>query len=482
MKFTHVKEISPGQYRRGRLLVALILITSVFVTFLAGINSYYWYSNKSMRDGIYLFVDILGFISLFGTWLINKRGHTYLAGAILIGLYFVRISMIFEPTRFINSFLFFTFPILISSFVIAPVYSFPSAGVSSLLYLFAANHFSIHETAEIVIFKIIFLIMLAGFSFLTSRYLEKVIETLDNSEVKYHSLFNDLPIGLYRTAPDGKIMDINSAFLQMFGFSDAQSAKNCVAADLYADPSSRGKYLSIVEDTTTAEIEMKRQDGKIIWVTDHVTAVRDQAGRVLYYEGSLIDITKRKQAELELESMAITDPLTGLFNRRHFFTQAERIFHQLDSNSTRVAVLMIDLDHFKRINDNYGHMAGDTILREVANRLHGCMRSGDFSCRYGGDEFNLLLNRIIQQDVEAITERFYQTIVSRPILIENNEIFITVSIGVALNDEATSSLDMLLQRADQALYAAKKAGRNGWRIWGSPVKIGHSIEKTSTGV
>jgi diguanylate cyclase (GGDEF)-like protein len=229
--------------------------------------------------------------------------------------------------------------------------------------------------------------------------------------------------------------------------------------------------LTLVEKTTTTEMQMRKSDGTLFWVTDHVHPIYDSKGDVCYYEGSLIDVSERKKAEQELKHLAITDPLTGLPNRRHFFNQAEEVFDRANKPTFDLAILMIDIDHFKNINDRYGHGAGDIVLHEIAQSIHSNLRTNDISGRYGGEEFSVILSRINQDEICQIADRLCKTIAGKSFKVEREEIRVTLSIGVAVLDATTPTLDVLLQRADQALYAAKQAGRNCWRLWNPSLTV-----------
>ncbi|MBI4731879.1 MAG: diguanylate cyclase [Chloroflexi bacterium] len=243
------------------------------------------------------------------------------------------------------------------------------------------------------------------------------------------------------------------------------------ARDLYADPGSREQYLSIIEETPTTEMQMRRSDGTLFWVTDLVHPIHDAKGNVIYYEGSLINISERKKAEQELKHLAITDPLTGLPNRRHFFSQAELAFSRANKPTFDLAILMLDIDHFKKVNDQYGHAAGDIVLHEIAQTIQSNLRSNDISGRYGGEEFSVILSRINQDEICQIADRLCKTIAQNALKVGRDEIHVTLSIGIAVLDAATPSLDVLLQQADQAMYAAKQAGRNCWKLWGPSLRI-----------
>jgi diguanylate cyclase (GGDEF)-like protein/PAS domain S-box-containing protein len=470
-KITAVRRGTPEQQRRGRLLARLIVISAVFNLVLLLANLWLWLSADSVVDQLFFFVGLIGFGLLAGVWVINRRGLVYLAAILTLSLYLGRIAIVSEPDRFANSFWAFLIPIIISSFILRPVSSFPTAGASAILYFLLSARVGQDETLDITSFKLFLLFMLAVVSYFMAAHLDRAIETVRLSEAKYRNLFDDLPIGVYRTSPEGQILDANPAFLKMFRFPDLPTLQRLNARDLYANPFSRDQYLTLVEKTTTTEMQMRKSDGTLFWATDHVHPIYDPKGDVLYYEGSLIDVSEQKKAEQELKHLAITDPLTGLPNRRHFFNQAEEVFERSNKPTFDLAILMIDIDHFKNINDRYGHGAGDIVLHEIAQSIHSNLRTNDISGRYGGEEFSVILSRINQDEICQIADRLCKTIAGKSFKVEGEKIRVTISIGVAVLDATTPTLDVLLQRADQALYVAKQAGRNCWRLWNPSLTV-----------
>lgn len=193
------------------------------------------------------------------------------------------------------------------------------------------------------------------------------------------------------------------------------------------------------------------------WFTMKVVPLsRFQKGAVIAHE----NITWRKLAEQEMEHLATTDTLTGLANRRHFFHHAEAFFDLLRQPSSELTAIMVDIDHFKKINDQHGHSVGDEVLREVAKRLRINLRPNDLIGRYGGEEFSILLPRTNCQTAQRIAERLRFSIASQPIHTTSGDISTTASFGISCLHNTAQSLDELLNHADQALYAAKHGGRN----------------------
>jgi diguanylate cyclase (GGDEF)-like protein len=157
-------------------------------------------------------------------------------------------------------------------------------------------------------------------------------------------------------------------------------------------------------------------------------------------------------------------------NRRYFYIQAEQIFKRTRQPLDALAVLMLDIDHFKQVNDSFGHIAGDAILRQVAGRLSKSMRPTDVLARYGGEEFIILLPRTAIREAEQIAQRIWQAVSEMPFSFENTLIRVTVSIGVAGLSKDIQDLDTITRCADEALYQAKQAGRNQCKTWNNTDK------------
>ncbi|NKN34354.1 sensor domain-containing diguanylate cyclase [Marichromatium bheemlicum] len=178
------------------------------------------------------------------------------------------------------------------------------------------------------------------------------------------------------------------------------------------------------------------------------------------------DITEQKQLERDLEQLAISDPLTGLFNRRHFWSLAEQSLTQAARKHTPSSALMIDIDYFKSINDHHGHLVGDQVLQTTANRLKDNLRQSDILCRYGGEEFAALLPETDLDTACETAERLRQRVAAAAIETDRGPLSVTISIGVAeLGGHIEARLSTLLECADRKLYAAKQGGRNRIAFW-----------------
>jgi diguanylate cyclase (GGDEF)-like protein len=172
------------------------------------------------------------------------------------------------------------------------------------------------------------------------------------------------------------------------------------------------------------------------------------------------DVTERRRLEEELKVMATTDSLTGLSNRRHFLDLAAAAMENYRRNCRPLALLMLDIDRFKRINDSYGHVTGDQVLVALADTLRETLRSADLCGRYGGEEFVCLLPETTEIEARLVAERLRRAMADRRIAAADGELRFTVSIGLAEATPGDSTIETLLQRADVAMYEAKAAGRN----------------------
>ena len=212
-----------------------------------------------------------------------------------------------------------------------------------------------------------------------------------------------------------------------------------------------------------AEFRLRHKAGHWVWVLVRGRAVaHDASGRPTRIVGTRMDISARKQAEQRLTSQAHTDGLTGVYNRRRFLEMAHAELARARRQGQPTALLMLDLDHFKRINDQHGHAAGDAVLCDFADTAQQVMREGDVFARLGGEEFAALLSATDLDGALALAQRLQQQVRQRPVVsAAGASVVYTVSIGVALAPAGSSlAIEPLMQQADRALYRAKAAGRD----------------------
>jgi diguanylate cyclase (GGDEF)-like protein len=189
---------------------------------------------------------------------------------------------------------------------------------------------------------------------------------------------------------------------------------------------------------------------------------RDAAGRALRMIGMNLDITDRKRVEEAMQSAAQSDPLTGLANRILLTDRLRLACARSRRNGSRAALLYLDIDRFKQVNDSLGHAAGDALLKDFAMRLRACVRASDTVARFGGDEFVVLLEDLKKsEDALRVAQKILDTMAA-PLCIENRDVTVTTSIGLAYCDDEDETRS--IKRADAALYEAKAAGRNTIRV------------------
>ena len=180
----------------------------------------------------------------------------------------------------------------------------------------------------------------------------------------------------------------------------------------------------------------------------------------------------------QVQRLAVTDPLTNLNNRRYFFEVAHREMERARRYQSPLSLIMIDIDRFKEVNDTHGHLIGDIVLKHIADRLHAQLREIDVLCRYGGEEFVILLPDTTLEAAYQVAERLRQAITETSIQVEDIEVEVTTSLGVARMGAENDKIDDLVRDADQALYQAKAAGRNQSILWNNSEGINRLYDPT----
>lgn len=230
----------------------------------------------------------------------------------------------------------------------------------------------------------------------------------------------------------------------------------------------RRQYLrQAAHERRTVEFEEKLQgrDGKERYFVRRIHPVVDRTGRVTRLIGYGVDITDRKQVELRLAHLALHDPLTGLPNRTLFMDRLRHAWERAQRTGAQLAVLFVDLDRFKVVNDTLGHEAGDSLLQQVADRLRSCLRSSDTLARLAGDEFVVLLEDLVDaEDPHRVAERIRASL-EPPFPVAGQEISITASVGIARSGPQTGRAEDLLRQSDTAMYRAKALGRNRYEVF-----------------
>ncbi len=286
---------------------------------------------------------------------------------------------------------------------------------------------------------------------------------LRESESRYRDLFEGVPVGLYRTTPNGNFLDANAALVDMFGYDDLESLLAAPMIASYVDPEDRTRWQDLIEKEEVVhnfEMRFRRVDGTIIRVRDSARIIRDENGQVMYYNGSLEDITSRKEAEERLAHDALHDGLTGLPNRTLFLDRLEHVIKKTNrSGDYAFAVLFLDIDRFKLVNDSLGHAIGDLLLIAISERLQNSLRPGDSVARLGGDEFAILLEDVNDAAHATRIANRIQVELMQPNILEEHQITTSASIGITLSKDEYKDAEELLRDADTAMYRAKALGK-----------------------
>ncbi|MFI3189188.1 diguanylate cyclase [Crenothrix sp. D3] len=284
------------------------------------------------------------------------------------------------------------------------------------------------------------------------------------------AVFDNTRDGVMTVDADLRIVHINAAFTDITGYTEAETLGK-PSSLLRSGRHDREFYAQMWQSITITghwqgEIWNRRKSGEVYPELLSISRVTDKSGTTTHYVGVFADISKLKTSELQLDFLAHHDPLTRLPNRLLLLSHLEHAIKTAQREGKIVALLMLDLDRFKEVNDIFGHLAGDQLLQQVADRLIARLRSVDTVCRLGGDEFILLLEDIEQAEDAALVANDIISALSEPWqLSQDSEVSIGVSIGISLYPEHGNEAEQLIQQADTALYHAKAKGRGCFKYF-----------------
>jgi diguanylate cyclase (GGDEF)-like protein/PAS domain S-box-containing protein len=278
----------------------------------------------------------------------------------------------------------------------------------------------------------------------------------------------------------GIIVAVNPAFTQITGYTEAEA----LGRDRTLTRSGRHDtafYQALWDDLQSTgfwrgEIWNLRKNGEVYleWLT--VSAVRDNKGAISHYVGVFSDITLVKESQEKLDHLAHHDALTQLPNRLLFHDRLHHALQRAARENEQLALLFIDLDRFKNVNDTLGHHIGDELLQQVATALQDKLREGDTLARLGGDEFIVLLENVDGQYGASLVAEKLVGMFEQPFMVAGHELFVTCSVGISLYPTDAMDLNMLIRNADVAMYQAKARGRNGYRFY-APSMTGEGVER-----
>ncbi len=283
-------------------------------------------------------------------------------------------------------------------------------------------------------------------------------------------IFENAAEAVVITDPSAVIVDVNRAFTRVTGYSREEALGQHIR--LLRSGRHGGRFYEELWGSLNesghwqGEIWNRRRNGEVYpeWLT--ITAMYDDGGeRISHYVAMFSDITTAKQNEERLYRLAHYDPLTGLANRGLFYESLGQALTRADRSGKPAAVLFLDLDRFKVVNDTLGHTAGDALLIDVAHRLKSCVRDSDLVGRQGGDEFTIILDELDDRDSAALVARKIHEVMAVPFTLDGQELFVTTSIGISVYPEHGTDADFLIKAADIAMYGAKEDGRDTYQFY-----------------
>ena len=287
-------------------------------------------------------------------------------------------------------------------------------------------------------------------------------QLLRESEERYRLLFERNLAGVFRSSIEGRVFDCNDAMARIFGYDSRDEFLAQNAMSHYEHPDDRQRLMLRLREQralSNIEVRMRKRDGTRMWVLENITLLDDDVT-----EGTIIDITDRKMAQEQMEYQVYHDLLTDLPNRLLFRDRIGVALAHAKRHRTAAAVMFLDLDQFKIVNDSPGHTVGDSLLRAIGERLVTSVRAHDTVARMGGDEFTILLSDVGgSADAATVAQKLLES-VSHPIVVDGHELFVTTSIGIALFPDDGTDAETLLKNADRAMYHAKEQGRNNYQF------------------
>jgi diguanylate cyclase (GGDEF)-like protein/PAS domain S-box-containing protein len=302
---------------------------------------------------------------------------------------------------------------------------------------------------------------------------EKVMQRTNElrvAEEKYRAIFEDAVVGIFRSTPDGRYIDVNPSMARMLGYDSPHkliASITDISRQVYVDPDRRQELKRLLREQATVtnfEYEVLRKDGSKVWFSANVRALSED-GVLVGYEGTNEDITSRKVAEERVQYLAFYDALTGLPNRRLLQDRLAKALASARRRKDKVAILFLDLDRFKHINDSLGHAVGDLFLQEVAVRLKTWAREQDTVARVGGDEFLIVLTAIREVGDAAVAAERLMDAMAAEFVVQGHSFSVTCSLGISIFPEHGVDGETLIKNADAAMYSAKDIGRDNFQFF-----------------
>lgn len=439
----------------GTLLIGL----SALLGYVLGFDLLYsWYKNTRMAMHSALSITLIG-LGLWSIWN-NHPGYK----ALYSGKEYQKILLL-------TGIIFICLALGVAGMVVfahdskMSMLQFLEEGVPLVLFTIIIGMILLYWQAMPLIHKIV----------RSEKILKATNRRLEESESRFRSAFDYAATGMAMISPQGQCIKVNESLCNLLGYSESELLAMNIRRIVQHEDFTRQlpnyeKMLQGFLTTSHAEQRFYNKNGEMLWLMVSMSLVRDGYGSPLYFIAQFENVTAQKAAEEQLQRMAYHDFLTGLSNRNRL----EQFVHQLINTSKRsdkhgFAVMMMDLDHFKNINDTMGHDAGDQLLRIIAERLKSVVRNTDLVARVGGDEFILVITDVSQFDTVAqVAKKILHSLV-HPIVLQGHELYVTTSIGISVFPHDGQDMQTLIKNADLALYLAKEHGRNNYQFCTSEI-------------
>ena len=306
--------------------------------------------------------------------------------------------------------------------------------------------------------------------------LMKINMSLEESESRFRSAFDSSAIGMALVSIKGTWLKVNEALCQIIGYTEQEFLGSSMQTITYPEDIELGaedeqQLLAGTKKFYHLEKRYMHKNGKSIWVLLSYSLIRDGANNPLYFIVQIQNINAQKHAEQELKYIAYHDVLTGLANRKQLDKSFEAALIYAKHHSKEIAVLFIDLDYFKEVNDQLGHDVGDLLLIEVAKRLKSSLRATDIVSRQGGDEFIVVLTALTHVGQATEHAQTLLNFIAKPIAVNQHQISITASIGISCYPKNGEDLYTLIKSADESLYQVKSTGKNNFHLSTNRVSV-----------
>ena len=344
------------------------------------------------------------------------------------------------------------------------------ARYDGFMYVVDSSHPSLTWLYRVAGIGAVLLVLGAAVHFsMLARERKRALEAIRKGEQRFRTMFEASPLGIALVdSVTYEFRDINQRYLEIVGRTRAEMDRlKWMETGHPDDVAQVREQMALLTSQQISSFKatsrLFRPDGAVAWIDISVTTIDTEAGHHPCHLCMIEDVTAKKQSEQLIWQQANFDTLTQLPNRRMFLDRLAQAMLKSQRDHTRIAILFIDLDHFKEVNDTLGHQQGDILLVDAARRIGACVRRSDTVARLGGDEFTVIIPELTAHEPAERVERIAQSIIDsllQPFELGQEQAFVSASIGITLYPDDALDIDDLLKHADQAMYAAKGAGRN----------------------